>query len=102
MFGIRNSRRSTERMCTEHADLNRFKTTPCAMQPAAEKTRLDRPALREGDTRLCMMGPAGALFETDYCAGEGDQTRFTVLWFNADASGFMNEARGDRILSVRY
>lgn len=59
-------------------------------------------ALREGDTRMCMMGPAGALFETDYHREPGGDHVFTVLWLNADASGYMDEAQGDRILAIRH
>lgn len=56
----------------------------------------------EGETRLCMLGPGGAIFETDYHWQEGRARSFTVLWFNADASGFMDLAKGDRIMSVRH
>ena len=73
-----------------------------------ESPRSNRPAPtdaalpREGDTRLCMMGPAGALFETDFSDARSGEVCFRILWLNADASGFMDEANGDRILSVRY
>lgn len=58
-------------------------------------------ALREGETRLCMMGPSGALFETDYHTPDIQEPVLSVLWINADASGYMDVANGDRILSVR-
>ncbi len=62
----------------------------------------DRVAPSEGDTRLCMMGPAGAIFETDFGDAKSGDVCFRILWLNADASGFMDETNGDRILSVRY
>ncbi|MEE9297373.1 MAG: hypothetical protein V3W34_20740 [Phycisphaerae bacterium] len=62
---------------------------------------LENPeSLAEGETRLCMMGPGGAPFETDFHRPEGHERVFTVLWHNVDATGFMDAAKGDRIISI--
>ncbi len=92
---------------------------PSAERPSAVAGALDEPVeyrcrrpevdkrisavqdLHESETRLCMMGPAGALFETDYLDRIDGERQLTVTWYNADASGFMDAANGDFILSAR-
>ena len=54
--------------------------------------------LVEGDTVLHMR--RAALFETEYHAEGATKPIVSVLWFNADATGFMDETKGDRILSI--
>ncbi len=75
----------------------------CAPVEDGDDGSLEQAAsLREGETRMCMMGPGGALFETDYLHESNGERMFSVLWLNADASGFMDEAGDDCILAVRY
>jgi hypothetical protein len=70
---------------------------------ARESDRIEETArdLVEGETRLAAIGPEGALFETQYHSPHKRDV-LTVLWSNADASGYLNEANGDHIISVRY
>jgi hypothetical protein len=59
-------------------------------------------SLVEGDTTLCMLGPDGALFQTQYHAHVRSKPILRVLWLNVDATGYMNVNRGDRILEVDH
>ncbi len=59
-------------------------------------------SLREGETRISMMGPTGALMETEYLTSSGRKRLFTVIWLCTDPNGAMNAENGDRILEIQY
>ncbi len=58
--------------------------------------------LVEGETRIYGLCEKGVIFETDYVTPDESERAFTVLWKNADASGFLNSKNGDAIVGIRY
>lgn len=58
--------------------------------------------LCEGETRLRRTCADGVIFETDYYPKHGGDRVFTTVWFNTDGMGFMDEARGDHIISIQW
>lgn len=58
--------------------------------------------LFEGETRLRTVCSAGTIFETDYVSQRRGDRVFTAIWLNADGKGFMDEAKGDHIMSIQW
>ena len=58
--------------------------------------------LCEGETRLRRTCADGVIFEKDYYSKHCGERVFTTVWFNADGMGFMDEARGDHIISIQW
>ncbi len=58
--------------------------------------------LFEGETRLRTVCSAGTIFETDYVSPRRGDRVFTAIWLNADGKGFMDEAKGDHIMSIQW